>query len=244
MPGPIILVDNDVELIRDLDAFLKDKGFSVIVEPTGRRGAQLIKSLDPILVILDIVLPDVDGLSICRDVRLSYSGPILVMTAVNDDIDEVASLETGADCYLNKPIQPRVLLAHIRALLRRHQPVNHISDGSNNQQGVPGLQTTPQNQVLSVGNIRINPATRSVWMNDQTFDLTSGEFDILWQLASHAGQIMSRDELYYHIRGIEYDGVDRAIDQHISNIRKKIGDNSKSLTIIKSVRGVGYILAG
>ena len=244
MPGPIILVDNDVELIRDIDAFLKDKGFSVIIEPTGRRGAQLIKSLDPILVILDIVLPDVDGLSICRDVRMSYSGPILVMTALNDDIDEVASLETGADCYLNKPIQPRVLLAHIRALLRRHQTVTHMPNEPNDQQGVRSLEATSQDRMLSVGNIRINSATRSVWMDDQIFDLTSGEFDILWQLASHAGQIMSRDELYYHIRGIEYDGVDRAIDQHISNIRKKIGDNTKSPTIIKSVRGVGYILAG
>lgn len=195
-------------------------------------------------MILDIVLPDIDGLSICRDVRVSYSGPILIMTALNDDIDEVASLETGADCYLNKPIQPRVLLAHIRALLRRHQSVKQMSNDLNGRQDFQSLEKTHQNRKISVGNIQINPATRSVWMDDQIFDLTSGEFDILWQLASHAGQIMSRDELYYQVRGIEYDGVDRAIDQHISNIRKKIGDNPKSPTIIKSVRGVGYIFAG
>ena len=244
MSGPIVLVDNDIELNRHIDEFLQGKGFTVIVETNGRRGAQLIKSLDPILVILDIVLPDVDGLSICRDIRMTYTGPILIMTALKDDIDEVASLEIGADCYLTKPIQPRVLLAHIRALLRRHFPVVQGQAELINNSSYP-LQTTPSpEQMLTVGCLQISSTTRSVWMNGQMFDLTSGEFDILWQLASHAGRIMSRDELYVQIRGIEYDGLDRAVDQHISNIRKKIGDDSRTPTIIKSVRGVGYILAG
>ncbi len=245
MSAPIVLVDNDIELGQRIDVFLKDKGFSVILETNGRRGAQLVKSVDPMLVILDIVLPDVDGLSICRDIRMTYKGPILIMTGLKDDIDEVASLEIGADCYLTKPIQPRVLLAHIRALLRRQFPlIPGQIEASDAHIYIPSETTTSDDQLLTVGCIKICPGSRTVWVKNQTIDLTSGEFDILWHLANHAGTIMSRDELYYQIRGIEYDGIDRAIDQHISNIRKKFGDNPKTPTIIKSVRGVGYILAG
>ena len=244
MTGPIVLVNNDKELNHNIHEFLRENGFTVIVETSGRRGKILIESLEPLMVILDIALPDVDGLSICRDVRTNYTGPILIMSALTNDIDEVASLETGADGYLTKPIQPRVLLAHIRALLRRH------SAGFSDQALQPKQQLSNQSlpeiddDTLSVGRIRISLSTRTVWMNGNRFDMTSGEFDILWCLASHAGQILSRDKLYYHIRGMEYDGVDRAIDQHISNIRKKFCDDPKTPTIIKSVRGVGYLLAG
>lgn len=244
MSGPIVLVNNDKELNHNIHEFLRDNGFTVIVETSGRRGKVLIESLEPIMVILDIVLPDVDGLTICRDVRSNYAGPILIISALTNDIDEVASLETGADGYLTKPIQPRVLLAHIRALLRRH------SSGFPEQAMKPSQQLSNQalpaldNDTLNVGRIRISLATRTVWMNGNRFDMTSGEFDILWCLASHTGQILSRDKLYYQIRGMEYDGMDRAIDQHISNIRKKFDDDPKTPTIIKSVRGVGYLLAG
>ncbi len=244
MPAPILLVDDDNESNLRLTEFLSGNGYSVVAETSGRRGADLIRAISPILVIMDLILPDLDGLSICRNIRTIYDGPILIITSRSDEFDEVASLETGADDYLNKPIEPRVLLARIRALLRRVPFYQNATSISDSREVVPnGYVVRPGSDELQVGRLRISMGSRTVLMDGKAFRMTSGEFDIIWYLASHAGQVISRDELHHHLRGTEYDGVDRSVDQHISNIRKKLGDNPRAPTLIKSVRGVGYHMA-
>jgi len=243
MPGPILLVDDDNESNSQLSEFLSGNGYAVVSETSGRRGAELIKVLNPILVMMDIVLPDLDGLSVCRDVRAVYSGPILIMTTLSGDIDEVASLETGADDYLNKPIEPRVLLARIRALLRRSAAYKDQSLYPDYDiQNPIGRSEPPASGDLNVGRLCISMGSRTVLLDGKAYRMTSGEFDTVWYLASNAGKIVSRVELHRRIRGTEYDGVDRSVDQHISNIRKKLGDNPRAPTLIKSIRGVGYLL--
>lgn len=243
MPGPILLVEDDTHLNRLVQEFLNSNGFSVEIETDGEQAAHLINCLRPILVILDIMLPGIDGLSICRSARKSFNGPILILTALADDIDQVAGLESGADAYLAKPVKPRVLLAHIRALLRR----------SANRRVQTGIEYAEQNlfegppvvfhtDLLEAGRLKISASSRTVLFDEKVVDITSAEFDLLWLLAKHAGEIVSRDDLYQHIRGLEYDGLDRSVDQHISKIRKKLNDDAKAAAVIKSVRGVGYIL--
>lgn len=235
MFGTILVIDDDSTSNRRFEKFLRRNGFSVVVETDGNRAVGLIVDKNPQLVILNILLPGLDGLSICRQVGNSFDGPILMLTSVSDELDEVASLETGADAYLAKPVQPRVLLAHIRALLRRtDSKLNDIDDSVYPN----GRKKDP----LEIGRIKISASRRMVSLDGRPIRLTSGEFEILWLLAKHAGQVLSRDILHNHLRGLEHDGLDRTVDQRISKIRKKLGDNPRRQTIIKSVRGVGYLL--
>lgn len=245
MSGPILLVDDDTDLNRLVQRFLSRNGYNVLLETRGDRAADLIVAANPILVILDIMLPGLDGLSICRTVRPLFDGPILMLTALDGAIDEVAGLETGADAYLSKPVRPRVLLAHIRALLRRTNP-NDPSNSTNQNAQITGVHIVEKGlngDTLDLGDLQISESRRTVWLDGQNILLTSGEFNTLWLLANHAGKILSRDTLHRHVRGLEHDGLDRSVDQHVSKIRKKLGDDPKAPTIIKSVRGIGYLLA-
>ena len=149
-----------------------------------------------------------------------------MLTALDDDIDEVAGLETGADDYLSKPVRPRVLLARIRALLRR------------------GESSVVSNSVdeITTAHLVINQSSRTLTVEDATVDVTDAEFALLWLLAEHKGQVLSRDDINKNLRGLEHDGYDRSIDLRVSRLRKKIGDDSKEPKIIKSVRGQGYLL--
>lgn len=235
----ILLVDDDEGLNRLVVKYLTKNGFQVDIETNGAEAVQRIVHEQPMLVILDIMLPDLDGLSICRDVRTHYSGPILMLTALGEDIDEVAGLETGADDYLAKPVRPRVLLARIRSLLRRSsqtQALEELNEG--NPHAALGSN---EKQMLTVGDLRILTNSRSVYLRDQAIRLTSAEFDLLWLLASHAGEVLNRNAIHQQLRGLDYDGVDRTIDLRISRIRKKLGDDSKDPQMIKSIRGIGYI---
>lgn len=243
MSGIILLVDDDSNLNQLVEEFLNKNGFYVIVETKGEHAAELISRIQPQLVILDIILPGLDGLSICRSVRTTFSGPIMIVTSLSDDIDQVAGLETGADAYLTKPVKPKVLLAHIRALLRRS--ANRLKNTEVKFPPQSLLQTPASDNdtdLLEVGRLNISASQRTVRFDHKPLELTSGEFDLLWLLATHAGEIVNRDLLLQQVRGLEYDGLDRTIDQHISKIRKKLKDDAKSPEIIKSVRGVGYIL--
>lgn len=225
----ILLVDDDVELTSLISQFLTMNGFEVDIEPNGDNAVERIWSLKPDLIVLDLMLPGVDGLSICRQIRDDFFGPIIMLTALDDDIDEVTGLEVGADDYLCKPIKPRVLLAHIRAQLRRH---THIS-----QQLETNIRTALSDELV------IDATKRKVSYKQQEIPLTCAEFDLLWVLASHAGRIISRDELHQEIFRLAYDGLDRSIDLRISRLRKKLSDNSKEPNIIKTVRNKGYLLA-
>ncbi|MCE1181320.1 MAG: winged helix-turn-helix domain-containing protein, partial [Rhodocyclales bacterium] len=169
------------------------------------------------------------GFEVCRAVRRQYRGVILMLTARDEDFDQILGLELGADDYIAKPAQPRVLLARIKALLRR-------------------LPSTPEaantdNETMTFGQFRISQATRTALLNGQGIDLTTAEFDLLWLLASHAGNVLSRDDLLQELRGIGFDGLDRSIDARISRLRKKLNDDPENPTRIKTVRGKGYLFS-
>lgn len=225
----LLLVDDDVKLTELISTFLRDNGFGVDVVHRGDEAIERIVKEQPRLVVLDIMMPGADGLAVCRAVRPHYSGPIIMLTALNDDIDEVAGLELGADDYLGKPIKPRLLLAHIRALLRRFD--EDMEAGSK------------PNSRITVGDIVLDLGARQASRNSVVLDLTTAEFDLLWYLGQNAGKVLSREELHQKIFRLEYDGIDRTIDLRISRIRKKIGDDPRSPHIIKTVRGSGYLFA-
>ncbi len=243
MAGTILLVDDDEGLNRLVVKYLTKNGFHVEVETSGLQAAEKIVHMQPTLVILDIMLPEMDGLSICRRVRPDYDGPILMLTALGEAIDEVAGLEIGADDYLAKPVQPRILLARIRALLRRSALTQTREDAEISDHSTEANEILwTEKQVLEVGDLRITAQSRSVHLGDKPIRLTSAEFDLLWLLASHAGKVLNRNTIHRQLRGLDYDGVDRTIDLRISRIRKKLGDDSRDPKMIKSIRGVGYIL--
>ena len=166
-------------------------------------------------------------------VRPYYTGPIIILTARDDDLDQVLGLEMGADDYLAKPVRPRVLLARIRALLRRLKDIPTKADG---------LESDGSGQDrVTFANLVVDNGMREAWLDEQTIDLTSAEFDLLWLLSSNAGRVLSREEIFTALRGIEYDGQDRSIDVRISRIRPKIGDDPLQPKRIKTVRSKGYL---
>ncbi|WP_137818368.1 response regulator [Pseudomonas sp. 2FG] len=223
----ILIVEDDQRLAELTREYLESNGLKVAIESNGAQAAARILKEQPDLVVLDLMLPGEDGLSICRKVRGRYDGPILMLTARSDDMDQVLGLEMGADDYVCKPVRPRVLLARIRALLRR-------SEG-------PEVLAAESQRRLEFGVLVIDSAMREAWLREQSIELTSAEFDLLWLLASNAGRILSREEIFTALRGIEYDGLDRSIDVRISRIRPKIGDDPMHPRLIKTVRSKGYL---
>ncbi len=225
----ILLVEDDMKLANLVREYLESKDFSVLHQSTGEGAAERILDEDPDLIILDLMLPGVDGLSICRQVRPKYRGPILMLTALGDEVDEVVGLELGADDYLVKPVRPRVLLARIQTLLRRMAPEE-------------AFRTTPE-ESLQLGALRMDSANRETFLDGTKLELTTAEYDLLHYLVEHAGSVLSRTQIYQDVRGIEWDGLDRSIDQRITRLRKKLGDDASHPRWIKSVRGAGYLMA-
>jgi len=231
----ITLVEDDNKLSSLVKTYLKKHNFEIEVIEDGSLAPQLILSQQPDLIILDLMLPGKDGLTICREIRPHYKGIIIFLTASEDDMDHVAGVELGADDFIVKPIQPRVLLARIRMLLRRQEDVNDTSP-----QAI--TNTEPQlSQNLKFGKLSIYLSKRQVVLGEQQVTLTTSEFDLLALLANHAEMILSRDFIYKTLRGIEYDGMDRGIDTKVANLRKKLGDNASMSTRIITVRGQGYL---
>ncbi len=228
----ILIVEDDERLADLTREYLENNGLTVSLETHGGHAVERIRSEQPDLVVLDLMLPGEDGLSICRRVRPFYTGPIIMLTARTDDLDQVLGLEMGADDYIGKPVQPRVLLARIRALLRR---ISETGQGS-------GEQPSGDEPVrLQFNDLVVDRSMREAWLDEQSIDLTSAEFDLLWLLASNAGRVLSREEIFTALRGIEYDGQDRSIDVRVSRIRPKIGDDPVHPKRIKTVRSKGYL---
>ena len=227
-PETIVLVEDDVGLADLIKERLEGEGFRVLHEVNGEAARDLILAQSPDLVVLDIMLPGMDGFQVCRQVRPSYRGPILILTARDDDLDEILGLELGADDYVTKPVKPRVLLARIRALLRRAQP----------------SAEEPRISRVNIGELTVDASRRETTLRDQVVDLTTVEFNLLWYLVGHAGQVVSRQDLYQAIYNLDYDGLDRSIDVYISRLRQKLGDDPAMPHYIKTVRGVGYLLVG
>ncbi|HEX8595349.1 MAG TPA: response regulator transcription factor [Pseudomonas sp.] len=221
----ILIVEDDQRLAELTRDYLENNGLRVSIEGDGALAAARILEQQPDLVILDLMLPGEDGLSICRKVRDRYDGPILMLTARTDDSDQVQGLDTGADDFVCKPVHPRVLLARIHALLRRSE----------------APQAPSELQRLMFGPLVVDNALREAWLNDNSIELTSAEFDLLWLLVANAGRILSREEIFTALRGFGYDGQDRSIDVRISRIRPKIGDDPDHPRLIKTVRSKGYL---
>ncbi|MFK3650080.1 winged helix-turn-helix domain-containing protein [Lysobacter enzymogenes] len=219
----ILLIEDDERLGSLVANYLGKHGYEVVLESDGARAVAAILELQPAVVLLDLSLPGQDGFEICRAVRSRYAGVICMLTARTDDIDQVLGLELGADDYIGKPIEPRVLLARLRAHLRR--------DHAARQTG----------RVLRFGQLRIDCETREATLREVRIDLTTAEFDLLVLLAGRAGQILSRDDLLQALRGIQFDGLDRSIDARISRLRRKLGDLAEEPERIKTVRGKGYL---
>ena len=226
----ILLIEDDQRLANLTAEYLRKNDFEVGIEERGDTAESRILNENPDLVILDIMLPGKDGFEVCRSVRSRYKGVILMLTARDEDLDQILGLELGADDYIAKPVQPRLLLARIKALLRR-APTTQDNDSEN-----------PDGE-LSFGSFRISQATRSTHLGGESIELTTAEFDLLWLLASHAGSVLSRDDLLQQLRGIGFDGLDRSIDARISRLRRKLGDDPENPTRIKTVRGKGYLFS-
>lgn len=226
----ILIVEDDERLATLTKDYLESTGLSVSVEGDGSRAIERIKTEQPDLVVLDLMLPGEDGLAVCRIVRPYYKGPILMLTARTEDLDQVLGLEMGADDYVAKPVRPRVLLARIRALLRR------VKESPEERP----VESSSENR-LTFGNLVVDNAMREAWLDGQSIDLTSAEFDLLWLLSSSAGRVLTREEIFHQLRGIEYDGQDRSIDVRVSRIRPKVGDDPMNPKRIKTVRSKGYL---
>lgn len=226
----ILLVEDDLRLSRLVKDYLERQEYEILIEHDGSFAVERILTSNPDLVILDLMLPGKDGLSICRDVRTKYDGQILILTAREDDMDQVAGLELGADDYVKKPVEPRVLLARIRTLFRRMERIN-----------TDGRSDTNAPSRFIFGNLQITKTSREVQFDGQVLDLSTMEFDLLWQLSSNHGQVLDRDCLYQAVKGIEYDGLDRSLDVAVSRLRKKLNDNPDHPYKIKTVWGSGYL---
>lgn len=220
----ILVVEDDASLAEWISDYLTDHGYMVTVANRGDTAVELITADAPDLVILDIMLPVKNGFDVCKEVRAFYSSPILMMTACEEESDEVLGLELGADDYLAKPVKPRILLARIKALLRREL----------------GLTNGQQH---SFGHFFIDSNSKTVTVNKEPIAISSNEFDVLWLLASQAGNVISRTELVSQLRGIDYDGFDRSIDIRVSRLRKKLNDDPNKPYKIKTVWGKGYLFA-
>lgn len=219
----VLLVEDDLEICRLLEMFLQSKNYRVSLSHNGRQGLADIKRLQPDIVVLDIMLPELSGIEICNQCRNDYAGPILMLTACSEDILEISALGSGADAYLHKPLRPHVLLSHIEALLRRVE-----------------RQKQRENIIESRG-LRIDLVQRAVSLNGDTLAITGSEYEFLAYLAERAGTIVSRNECYQALKGIEFDGLDRALDMRLSSLRKKIKDDVPPYQILKTIRGKGYL---
>ncbi|MBW9267956.1 MAG: response regulator [Candidatus Thiodiazotropha sp. (ex. Lucinisca nassula)] len=226
-PARVLLVEDDVELAELVREYLQRYEFTVSLEHRGDTAPDRVRQQNPDILVLDLNLPGRDGLDICRELRMEFSGPIVMFTARDEDVDEIVGLELGADDYLTKPVEPRVLLARLRSLLRRYRQI-----GNNRQDADDGLR---------FGGLCIDASARAVTVDDMSVELSTGEFDLLWLLASRAGKVVDRDSALKTLRGFGYDGLDRSVDIGISRLRRKLGDDANHPYRIKTVRGRGYL---
>ncbi|QLI81102.1 two-component system response regulator RstA [Chitinibacter fontanus] len=234
MSTRVLFVEDDADLAELIGGFLRSFEFSVDVLADGLGVIDSVKANPPELILLDIMLPGKDGLTLCRELREFYTGPIILLTSLNSDMNQILGFEIGATDYVVKTTPPSVLLARIRAHLR------HVG-----QKGADLLAAAPakDQSVLNFGKLQIDARNRSSKYRGQPMGLSTSDFDLLWELASHAGEILSRDHLLKKLRGIEYDGLDRSMDVAISRLRKKLDDDPLDPLKIKTIRNKGYLFA-
>lgn len=224
MAERILLIEDDPRLARMVEDYLAGAGFRVAHAATGNAGLAAVQRDEVDAVVLDLMLPDIDGLEVCKQIRAKKQTPILMLTARGDAMDRIVGLELGADDYLPKPFEPRELLARLRAILRRAQP------------------GTAQD-TLRFGRLEIDKNAREVRIDGQARQLTGYQFTLLMALAERAGRVLSREALFDVVKGDAFEAFDRSIDVHISRIRAAIEDNPKKPRRVITVRGAGYVFA-
>ena len=218
--GQTVLVVEDEQAIASFAAaYLRKDGFTVRVTASGREALTLVDSDTPSLVILDLMLPDLDGIEVCRRIRETRTLPVLMLTARDDDLDKIAGLEVGADDYLTKPFNPRELVARVRAILRRS-----------------GERGRPEGGTLRHGDLVLDAGRHECHVGDEEIRLAPKEFDLLWELIDHRGLVLTRDQLLERVWGYTFAGDTRTVDVHVRQLRRKLGDASPIVT----VWGIGY----
>ena len=217
----ILVVDDEANIIELAKMYLQKEGYVVESAQDGREALTKIKSLKPALVVLDLMLPEVDGWDVCRKVRADSDVPIIMLTARSDDVDKIVGLELGADDYLTKPFNPRELVARVKAVLRRYE------------------KSAAPTKPIHLGQVTIDPQRREVTVSGQQLDLRTKEFDLLWAMAEHQGIVLSRDQLLDLVWGYDYYGETRTVDVHIAHLRDKLEGSD---VVIETVWGVGYKL--
>ncbi|MBL0456766.1 two-component system response regulator RstA [Aeromonas enteropelogenes] len=225
----ILFVEDDPEIGELISNWLGRHEMEVILESRGDRALARFEAEQPDLVLLDIMLPGLDGMSLCRALRPRFGGPIVMLTSLDSDMNQILSLELGANDYILKTTPPSVLLARLRVQFRQHQ------------QAPQPVAVTSAPQSLQFGRLCVDGAGRDVRLDGQSIALSTADFDLLWELACHAGQILGREALFQSLRGREYDGLDRSMDVAISRLRRRLGDDTNNPVRIKTVRQKGYL---
>lgn len=220
----LLLVEDDVSLAGWIQEFLEQKGYKTIHVSRGDAVLSSLKEHTVDLVLLDVMLPGLNGMDVCKAIRRDFSLPVLMLTAQGEEMDEILGLEAGANDYIVKPVRPRVLLARIQAALR----------------GTQSEVMAAQNQ-LQFGDLTVCRDSYRVTLNNETVALSTAEFDLLWYLAGRAGKICSRDDVFLALKGRPHDGMDRRFDVMVSTLRKKLNDDSANPHRIKTVWGKGYL---
>jgi len=231
----ILIVEDDHDLAQWMADYLSAKDFKVSITGRGDQAVTLIKQQNPDIVILDGMLPGLDGVDVCKAVRPDFKNTIIMVTARDEEIDEVLALEMGADDYLIKPVRARALLTRIGKYLKQQEQRISSDEKSNTEE--------KDATYLQFNNLIIDRQAMVVMLDNSKIKISSNEFEVLWLLALHAGQLVTRDELVSQLRGFDYDGFDRSIDLRVSRLRKKLNDNSTEPFRIKTVWGKGYLFA-
>lgn len=221
----ILIIDDDRKLNKLLSDYLSPFGFEVLAAANPEEGLRYLKTRAPELIILDIMLPDINGFDLCKIIRQDHTVPIIMLTARGEVTDRVVGLELGADDYLAKPFDPRELVARIQAVLRRSAEI-------------------PKPQVRSFGRLSIDSSSRTAFLDEQPLILTTNEFAALTLLARNAGRVLNRDQILQELRGIDCEAFNRAVDITISRLRQKLGDDPQTPSFIKTVWGAGYVFVG
>jgi len=217
----ILLIDDEPSIHTVVTAYLKAEGYEFQSAMDGPSGLTAARTFKPDVIILDVMLPGMDGIEVLANLRRESNVYVIMLTARSEETDKIVGLSVGADDYLTKPFSPRELIARIKAALRRIQSTNNPSS---------------TNSTLVFSHIRIDPSARRVWVEEQLTDLTAVEFDLLMALAQHHGMVLSREQLLEKAWGYDYFGDTRVVDVHIGHVRQKLGDDR----FIETIRGVGY----
>ena len=219
-PQTVLVVEDESSIASFVAAYLKNAGYAVRTTASGNEALRLVESEQPALVVLDLMLPDIDGVEVCKRIRQTRDLPVLMLTARDEDVDKIIGLEVGADDYMTKPFNPRELVARVRAILRRAAPESSKRESA----------------TLRHGDLTIDAGRREVRVGEQEIQLAPKEFDLLWELLDHRGLVLTRDQLLERVWGYTFAGDTRTVDVHVRQLRRKLGDASPIVT----VWGVGY----